>query len=150
MIEVRELRENDHDDWRRLWEGYNTFYGRSGETALPEDVVRTTWRRILDPAVPVHGVAGFLEGRMVAIAHYLFHPSTTDLAPVCYLQDLFTAEAARGRGAGRALIEEVARRARAAGSTRLYWHTHESNVTAQALYDQLAERPGFTLYLRTT
>ncbi len=150
MIEVRELRENDHDDWRRLWEGYNTFYGRSGETALPEDVVRTTWRRILDPAVPVHGVAGFLEGRMVAIAHYLFHPSTTDLAPVCYLQDLFTAEAARGRGAGRALIEEVARRARAAGSTRLYWHTHESNVVAQALYDQLAERPGFTLYLRTT
>ncbi len=150
MIEVRELRENDHDDWRRLWEGYNAFYGRAGETALPEDVVRTTWRRILDPAVPVHGVAGFLEGRMVAIAHYLFHPSTTDLAPVCYLQDLFTAEAARGRGAGRALIEEVARRARAAGSTRLYWHTHESNVTAQALYDQLAERPGFTLYLRTT
>ncbi len=150
MIEVRELRENDHDDWRRLWEGYNAFYGRAGETALPEDVVRTTWRRILDPAVPVHGLAGFLEGRMVAIAHYLFHPSTTDLAPVCYLQDLFTAEAARGRGAGRALIEEVARRARAAGSTRLYWHTHESNVTAQALYDQLAERPGFTLYLRTT
>jgi GNAT superfamily N-acetyltransferase len=150
LIEVRELRENDHDDWRRLWEGYNAFYGRAGETALPEDVVRTTWRRILDPAVPVHGLAGFLEGRMVAIAHYLFHPSTTDLAPVCYLQDLFTAEAARGRGAGRALIEEVARRARAAGSTRLYWHTHESNVTAQALYDQLAERPGFTLYLRTT
>jgi len=150
MLEVRDLHEGDRDDWRRLWDGYNAFYGRSGATALPEEVVRTTWERITDGGVPVHGLAGALDGEMVAIAHFVFHPSTTDVGPVCYLQDLFTVEAARGRGAGRALIDEVASRARAAGATRLYWHTHESNVTAQALYDQLAERPGFTLYLRTT
>jgi GNAT superfamily N-acetyltransferase len=150
MIEVRELHESDHDDWRRLWDGYNAFYGRSGETALPEDVVRMTWRRLMDPQVPVHGLAGVLNGDVVAIAHFLFHPSTVHIGPICYLQDLFTTEAARGQGAGRALIEEASRRARAAGAARLYWHTHESNATARTLYDQVAERPGFILYLRST
>ncbi|MEM8542255.1 MAG: GNAT family N-acetyltransferase, partial [Pseudomonadota bacterium] len=32
-----------------LWAQYNAFYGRKGETALPQVVVDTTWRRILDP-----------------------------------------------------------------------------------------------------
>jgi GNAT superfamily N-acetyltransferase len=65
---------------------------------------------------------------------------------VCYLEDLFTAEAARGKGVGRALIEAVYERARTAGSTRVYWMTHETNTTAQALYDKLADKPWFIQY----
>ena len=68
------------------------------------------------------------------------------IGPTCYLQDLFTAESARGQGVGRALIETVYERARAAGSQRVYWHTHETNRTAQALYDRVAERSGFIVY----
>ncbi len=44
------------------------------------------------------------------------------------------------------LINGVYDRARAAGSTRVYWHTHETNVTAQRLYDNVAERSGFIVY----
>jgi GNAT superfamily N-acetyltransferase len=147
-VEVRELRAEDLTAWRPLWDGYNAFYGRSGETALSEQVVRTTWQRILDPDEPVGGLAAVLDGEVVGIAHFLFHRSTIHLEPVCYLQDLFTAEAARGRGVGRTLIEEVARRAGAAGAAGLYWHTHESNATARRLYDQVADRSGFIVYRR--
>ena len=64
----------------------------------------------------------------------------------CYLQDLFTAPEARGQGAGRALIEAVYDRAQVAGASRVYWLTQETNATARALYDTLADRPGFIQY----
>jgi GNAT superfamily N-acetyltransferase len=66
--------------------------------------------------------------------------------PTCYLQDLFTAKEARGKGVGRALIEGVYEKARAAGSPRVYWLTHETNKTAMALYDQVAKLSGFVVY----
>ena len=64
----------------------------------------------------------------------------------CYLQDLFVAQGARNLGLGRALILAVEERARAAGASRVYWLTHETNTDARALYDKLAERPGFIQY----
>jgi GNAT superfamily N-acetyltransferase len=81
--------------------------------------------------------------------HYLFHRSTIQIAPTCYLQDLFTNEASRGQGAGRALIEAVYGRAKAAGSGRVYWLTHETNATAIRLYNQVAERSGFIVYRKS-
>jgi len=59
---------------------------------------------------------------------------------------LFTAESERGKGVGRALIEAVYDRTKVAGSTRVYWLTHETNQTAMALYDKVAERSGFVVY----
>jgi GNAT superfamily N-acetyltransferase len=56
------------------------------------------------------------------------------------------AEAARGRGLGRALIEAVYGEARSAGASRVHWLTHETNASARALYDTLADRPGFIQY----
>lgn len=86
------------------------------------------------------------SGNLVGLAHFIFHRSTTMLGPTCYLQDLFTNQAARGRGVGRALISAVYERARSAGCTRVYWQTHESNTIAQRLYDTVAERSGFIVY----
>ncbi len=63
---VRQLGEDDLAAWRPLWDGYNAFYGRCGETSLPEAVVRTTWQRILDPAELVHGLAAVLDGEVGA------------------------------------------------------------------------------------
>jgi GNAT superfamily N-acetyltransferase len=83
---------------------------------------------------------------LLGLVHYLFHRSTIQLEPTCYLQDLFTLEAARGRGVGRALINGVYERAQAAGLKRVYWLTHETNATAMRLYDAVAERSGFVVY----
>jgi hypothetical protein len=71
------------------------------------------------------------------LAHYIFHRNTILLGPTCYLQDLFTDEAWRGKGIGKGLINAVYEQARIAGSTRVYWQTHESNLTAMKLYGWL-------------
>ena len=94
----------------------------------------------------MHALVAEGEGRLVGLAHYLFHRSTTAIAPSCYMQNLFTSTAQRGRGVGRALIDEVYQQAKAAGSPRIYWQTHETNVTAMQLYDKVAERSGFLVY----
>jgi GNAT superfamily N-acetyltransferase len=147
---VRPVVESDFAEWLPLWDGYNAFYGRTGATALPEEVTRTTWGRFLDPAEPVHALVAEAidDRRLLGLAHFLFHRSTTSVAMSCYLQDLFTVHAARGRGVGRALMEAVWTRAKEAGSSRLYWHTHESNADARKLYDKVAERSGFIVYRR--
>lgn len=145
---VRPVAAADFAQWLPLWDGYNSFYGRAGQSALPADTTRTTWLRFLDPGEPVHALVAEASGELLGLAHYLFHRSTIRIEPVCYLQDLYTAASARGRGVGRALIEAVAERARAAGSARLYWQTHESNHTARRLYDAVAERSGFIVYRR--
>ena len=86
------------------------------------------------------------DGRLVGLTHYLFHRNTIMLGPVCYLQDLFTDPALRGKGIGKALIEAVYDAASAAGSPRVYWHTHETNATAMRLYDLVATHSGFVVY----
>lgn len=68
------------------------------------------------------------------------------MTPVCYLQDLFTAKEARGKGVGRALINAVYERAKADGSPRVYWLTHETNTVAMQLYDKVADKSGFVVY----
>lgn len=145
---VRPIRREDHAAWRPLWDGYNAFYGRSGETALDERTTARTWERFFDAAEPVHAFVAEVDGRVVGLVHYLFHRSTTRLTDVCYLQDLFTDPALRGRGVGRALIEAVAAAAREAGSSRVYWQTHTTNAAGRALYDKVAEHRGFIVYAR--
>jgi GNAT superfamily N-acetyltransferase len=129
-----------------LWDGYNAFYGRSGPTALPPEITQTTWSRFFDAYEPMHALVAEQEGRLLGLTHYLFHRSTTALGPTCYLSDLFTSEAARGKGVGRALINGVYERAKRAGSPRVYWQTHETNRTARRLYDKVAEESGFIVY----
>ena len=145
-ISVRSVTRQDYDQWLLLWQGYNAFYGRSGKTALAPDITRMTWARFFDAYEPVHCLVAERDGRLLGLAHYLFHRSTTAIEPNCYLQDLFTSEAARGKGVGRALINAVYEQARLAESPRVYWQTHETNGTAMQLYDKVAERSGFVVY----
>lgn len=143
---VRPLERADFERWLPLWNGYNAFYGRAGDAALPDDVTRTTWSRFFADDEPVHALVAERDGALIGLAHYLFHRSTISIAATCYLQDLYTSEAARGRGVGRALIEAVYAAASSAGSARVYWQTHETNAMAMRLYDRVAERSGFIVY----
>jgi len=143
---IRPATAADYPAWHVLWLGYNKFYGRHGETALPAAITHMTWSRFFDAYEPMQALVAELDGELVGLAHFLYHRSTTQIAPNCYMQDLFTAAAARGRGVARALIEEVYARARAAGSGRVYWQTHETNATAMRVYDSVAEKSGFVVY----
>ena len=139
---VRALRPDERRSWEPLWQGYLAFY----KAAVAPEVTETTWGRLHDPAEPMYVLGAFIDGTLVGIVHYLFHRSTWTIGNYCYLQDLFTAPEARGQGAGRALIEAVYDRAEVAGASRVYWLTQEANATARALYDTLADRPGFIQY----
>lgn len=143
---IRPVAATDLPAWMPLWDGYNAFYGRTGPTALPVEVTQATWSRFLDADEPVHALVAESEGRLLGLAHFLFHRSTIQVGPTCYMQDLFTVATSRGKGVGRALIEAVYRRARDAGAPRVYWQTHESNASAMRLYDRVAERSGFVVY----
>lgn len=145
-IVVRDVQQRDFAEWKPLWDGYNAFYGREGKTALPDEITNLTWSRFFDGYEPIRALVAERDAKLVGLVHYLFHRSSTGLRSNCYLQDLFTVESARGQGIGRALIEEVYRRAAQAGSGRVYWQTHETNATAMKLYDKLAEKSGFIVY----
>ena len=146
MPTIRFVVAEDFPRWLPLWDGYNRFYHRSGPTALPAEITRVTWARFLDPREQMYALVAEEAGELLGLAHYLFHRSTISIVMSCYLQDLFTAEAARGKGIGKALIQAVYEQAARAGLQRVYWQTHESNQTAMRLYDQVAERSGFVVY----
>ena len=143
---VRPIHPSDFDAWKPLWDGYNAFYGRKDETALPSEVTDTTWRRFFDPGEPVFALVAERDGQLVGLVHYLFHRSTTRIELTCYLQDLFTTPNERGQGIGRALIEGVYQEARGAGVHRVYWHTQETNTAGRLLYDKVASHLGFIVY----
>ena len=140
LPEVKALRPEDGEAWLLLARGYKEFYG----TPTTAAEYAAAWSRLLAHD-GVHGLGAFAEGRLVGIAHYLFHTSVWARTN-CYLQDLFTAPAARGSGVARALIEAVAAQARAQGAARYYWLTQEHNAVARALYDKVAEHAGFIRY----
>ncbi len=138
---IDRLTPADRSRWAELWTGYLTFYN----TVLPPEIYDATWARLLADT-ELHGLALRQDGRMVGLAHYLFHPHGWTTQPACYLQDLFVDPAVRGTGGGRALIEAVAGAARARGAGRFYWTTQEDNAVARRLYDRLAKFTGFIKY----
>jgi GNAT superfamily N-acetyltransferase len=141
-IVIRRLARADRAQWQPLWQSYLAFYN----TSVQDEVTETTFARFFKEAEPMHALVAERDGEIVGIVHYIFHRSTWTEGPYCYLQDLFTAEQARGGGVGRKLIEAVYDRAREQGASRVYWLTQEGNATARALYDKLAERSGFIQY----
>lgn len=140
-MEIGKLAESDRAAWQALFVGYNEFYGRP---QMPEEVYERAWTEFREDS-RMHAFGAKVDGQLVGIAHFLTHASTTS-PNVCYLQDLFTAPEARGKGVARALIAEVTDWARARGCGRVYWATQETNSTARRLYDQVAENRGFILY----
>lgn len=132
----------DEREWREMWRGYNAFY----RSNVPERATAATFRRVLDPQSPIAGFVAFADGVPIGFAHIVLHPHTWSEAPVCYLEDLYVREEARGRGAGRALIEHVIALAKREGWARVYWATQSDNATARRLYDTFCEADGFVRY----
>jgi GNAT superfamily N-acetyltransferase len=141
-VEIRHIGADERAAWEPLWKGYQAFYN----VVISDEITSVTWARMHDPAEPMRVLGAYIEGKLLGIAHYVFHRSCWTAGDYCYLQDLFVAEGERGRGLGRALIGAVEGKARAAGASRIYWLTHETNTEARALYDKLAERSGFIQY----
>jgi GNAT superfamily N-acetyltransferase len=141
-VVIRDVAPADRPQWDLLWKGYLEFY----KVAIPDAVTDTTWSRFFDQAEPVNCMVAEDAGNLAGLVHYVFHRNTWMVEDVCYLEDLFTSPDARGKGVGRKLIEAVYHKAKAAGVSRVYWVTHETNKQAMILYDKVAEKPGFVQY----
>jgi len=144
-VEIKVVERDDFDIWLPLWKGYQRFY----EVTIPESVTRETWDRFLDPIEPMHAALAVAGDEAVGLVHSIYHRSTWMTGDYCYLQDLFVADAARGNGVGRTLIEHVYADAKRRGAPRVYWLTHESNQSARQLYDRIADRSGFIQYRKS-
>lgn len=145
-IKIRELRSSDRQRWDELWNGYLEFY----EQQLPAATTDILWRRLIDPDDQPYGLVALDDtDRVVGFVHHHFHLSTWSPAGYCYLEDLFVDPSCRGAGTGRALIEAVYLAADKRGATRVYWHTEQSNIRAQALYDKVAVLTPFIQYRRS-
>ena len=146
MITVRFVKDEDFDEWKALWDGYQAFYGNEGDRAIPEYISTLGWSRFFNENELIYAMVAEVNGKILGIVHYLFQISTSSPVPLCYLETLFTNEAVRGRGIGKALIHAVYMQALRAGSHRVYWLTQEHNITARHLYDQVANKTAFIVY----
>ena len=139
-LTVRAVTEHDYDQWLPLWDGYNRFYGRFDDTALPMRVTQLTWSRFFDGYEPVHALVAERAGRLVGLVHFLYHRSTTHIGPTCYLQDLFTLDSERGKGIGRALIAHAERALAARGCLKINLQVLPGNDDACRFYAALGYR----------
>lgn len=94
----------------------------------------------------MQGLVAEQSGKLIGLAHYVFHLNTIMIEDICYLQDLFVDPSERGRGIGGQLIATVSTHAMRLGIQSAYWHTHSSNATAMRLYDQVATNTNFIVY----
>lgn len=145
MLELRDARPGDESDFRRLWQGFLDGYGLT----LPAEVTNFTWMRLMEPANALTARLACIDGVAQGFAIHQHHPSTWVMGDDGYLEDLFVAPEARGRGLGRALIEDLVAIARQNGWRRLYWLTEIENTTARRLYDQFCDNDGHIRYRMT-
>jgi GNAT superfamily N-acetyltransferase len=142
-ITIRPVAPADEPRWRELFDGYTRFYEREPSDAITHHM----WQRAFDPASPVYSIVAVDDrGEVIGLANYLIHENTTQLMPVCYLQDLFVDPERRRGGIGRQLIDWLLATTKREGWSRLYWHTRETNYVGRLLYDKYTSHSGFLKY----
>lgn len=139
---IRDAEPSDETRWRQLWAGYNAYQ----EAVVPEAVTSATWKRVLDPAVPMFVRTAVLEGKVAGFALCVLHEGSWVAGPICYLEDLFVDPAARRRGIARALLEDLMALGKSRGWSRLYWHADGGNENARKLYDSFVPADKFVRY----
>lgn len=144
-LSVRALHSDDEARWRDLWAGYLAFYETSD---LAPRVTDNTWAMLSGDRADVFGFVAELDGDVIGFVHGVEHANTWTDKQICYLEDLFVDPAARGQGAGRALIEAVVNHAKANDWGQVYWRTATDNP-ARKLYDQVADKIDFVTYVRS-
>jgi len=139
IIPLDEIR---FEQWLPLWQEYLNFY----KTQLSNEQISLSWKRITNSEqADMFGFAIQVNNEVVGFVHLISHMSMWTDKPCCYLQDLYVNTQYRNQGLARKLIEH-SYQVCSGKYDRVYWLTHESNITAQYLYDRIATKTGFIQY----
>jgi GNAT superfamily N-acetyltransferase len=142
---IRDAIPQDEAAWRGLWQGFLDYYSMPLDPAI----TARTWARLMDPDCTMKARLATGGGVALCFAIHQHHPSSWVMGDDCYLEDLYVSPQARGKGLGRALIEDLVALARAKGWHRLYWNTETTNATALRLYDSFIKDDGHIRYRLT-
>jgi GNAT superfamily N-acetyltransferase len=85
----------------------------------------------------LHAVVAELDGAIVGYCLYHYGYESTYAASGFYIVDLFVVAGRRRQGIGRALVAELARRAKEAGDVFVWWTSRPVNEAANAAYARL-------------
>jgi GNAT superfamily N-acetyltransferase len=131
-IEIRDARPEEAEELLPLMRAYCEFY-----EASPSDEGLLEMARVLI-ADPEQGHLFIARNNGVAVGFATVDWKWSSLkgARIGYLEDIFVAPEARGRGIADALIEVCADRCRQRGMPAMEWLTAPDNQRAQAVYDR--------------
>ena len=139
-VHIRPLQSNDFPSWLPLWDQNNMGH-------RDEAVTAETWSRLMDADMQVHGICAVKGGRMAGLIHYILHPTTGAIEPVCYMQDVFVDPDFRQKGIARQMIEALSKTGQQKKWARMYWLAEADNNAAQALYKTIGVKMNFTLHI---
>jgi ribosomal protein S18 acetylase RimI-like enzyme len=130
-VTTRPAESRDLEAVAVLFDAYRQFYEKPADLALARRYIIDRFQRkesvILVAENEARAVVGFTQ---------LYPAFCSVLADRTYvLYDLFVTPAARGTGAGRALMEAAEAHARRTGAARLDLQTAKTNVIGQSLYE---------------
>jgi ribosomal protein S18 acetylase RimI-like enzyme len=130
-VNTRRAVRGDLDAVAPLFDAYRQFYEKPADLALARRYLEERFAR--DESVIF--VAEDAKGAIVGFTQ-LYPTFCSVLADRTYvLYDLFVAPAARGTGAGRALMRAAEAFAAGAGAARLDLQTAKTNLVGQSLYE---------------
>ena len=141
-VTVRQIEIQDKASWQELYVAYLKFY----ESEPVESSTELLWNRLTKGEPAVQGLVAVSNGEVVGIAHFHYQLSTWSDTFHCYLEDLYVAEDARGKGVASALIAAVEDLAIQNKCSELFWITKENNTVARKLYEQVATLSDFVRY----
>jgi GNAT superfamily N-acetyltransferase len=128
-MQVRVASPNEAEEVARLLAEFRSWYGKD----TPDDA---SFRRSVDRLIADPSTEFLLAGDpAVGVCQLRFRHSIWTEAEDCWLEDLYIAGAARGSGAGRALVRAAFERARQRGCKRIELDVDAVNAPARALYE---------------
>lgn len=133
----------DRAAWQTLYRGYATFY----KMPMSEQTLDTVWGWIHDDHNPFWcRLARGADGAPIGLMHFREMPSPLRGCLMGFLDDLFVAPEARGRGAADALFGHLTEHARERGWPSVRWITADDNYRARAVYDRLSHKTQWNTY----
>lgn len=128
---VRIADQRDVPNIAPLFDAYRQFY------EMPPDLPRAS--EYLEARLRLGESVIFLAEdealETIGFCQLYFSFCSVFTARICILNDLFVTPAARGSGAGKALLKEAERHATETGSVRIALQTARANILAQSLYE---------------